>query len=302
MAIITVPQGSDFPFGPNADVRLERVDANTLSLTGVPGTNKQCFVQGTIIDLSTALTLNTDSASDYLVSESSGSVSMSSAALNMLTTGYNDYSLLYLYVTDNNDCWNFSSPVTKDYRTSLLISDIAPVEHGGYMAASGDGRYARVVGMVCLDSSREMTNDLNVASVFNDLPVTVKLEGSSASWTPISGGVEITAENCSSYVVCQVGSMIICDALHRVRNDSANPGNIDPKIVFDATDKRIGTESMANTAGNKEYYLCQITHHEAVTADAIHHVKANLLATGATASLDYYPQRSEFVIARIHHG
>ena len=66
---------TDYPYGGNADVRLERTDVNTVSLVGVSGTSKRCYVQKTSVDVSTDKTLDTDSASDYLISESGGTVS-----------------------------------------------------------------------------------------------------------------------------------------------------------------------------------------------------------------------------------
>lgn len=160
----------------------------------MPATQGRVLVNTEQIDCSTSKVLVFDSSSDYLVSESGGSVSIGSTALGSLTTGYNDHSLLYLYVTNSNSCWNFSSPSTKDYRSSLIASDTAPTDEGGYMASSGDGANARHVGWFVLNSSRELDCILSICSAFHPTGQIYNWSAGTGEWTSFSTSSPVTSD------------------------------------------------------------------------------------------------------------
>lgn len=249
---------ADTPFGMAADVRLERTDANTITLTGLPGSSKKLFVSfGNILSfIDSDLTLDTDSASDYLISESGGSVSIGSTALSALTTGYNDYTILYLYATDNNDCWNFSSPTVKDYRKALIISDNAPNEAGGWMATSGEGQYARHVGWVILNSSRQTGGAWYLASAFNQKQVNLELTGDKVDHTTAETDWDWTDNDTGSptndYIMVPDGWMLDIILFASVNNETA--GKL-AGYALDIDDVQAVQAAMSCTEANEWYQV-----------------------------------------------
>lgn len=140
---------------------------STAHLYPIPGSDGHLYIWDKFVTVTSDIELQPYSSSDYLISESGGTVSIGTTALSALTTGYNDGSPLHLYLTTNDSQWNFTSPTTKDYRNTLIISDKAPTEHGGYMASSGDGIYARHIAAACLDTGRAFSG-LYVAPAWKD--------------------------------------------------------------------------------------------------------------------------------------
>lgn len=211
------PQGYDGDIGPQGssiagegsglsagDVYIHW-DYDTYEETGVvlkpiPGTDGVLYVNGELVSCATPKVLVFDSATDYIVYQSSGDARIESTTLSSKTTDYNDGSILYLYLTNSNECWNFSSPVTKDYRNSFVISTQAPAsgvspheQMGGYMTATGEAANARCVGAVFLNSSREMATPLSLLSTFNsDTPV-VTCRAGTGGWTDMSGWYYFTS-------------------------------------------------------------------------------------------------------------
>lgn len=189
------PQGDQGPYGSGvasntaADVYIKPSDG-AAALHPIPGTGGHIYMWDKFQTCESQNSLEFASSTDYLISESGGTVSISGDALNALTTGYNDNSVLYLYYTSNDSQWNFSSPSVKDYRNCLIISDKAPTAEGGYMASSGEGIYARHVGYVNLNSSRAAASDCAIIPAFN-----VLLKSASDSWSASYFSTPITSDD-----------------------------------------------------------------------------------------------------------
>ena len=173
MSIISQSTGIDIVFGQDFDARLERVDANTIQLVGVPGTSKRCWVRDTVIPIYDPITLDTDSASEYIIT-GSGTVAKGGALSALTDNDYNNYGLHYVYLCNDSACWNFSG---YDRRRQLIISAGAPMEEGGYLSNYGDGANARHVGWVCLNSSRTFDGDYQIHSMFNSKISSLRLSG-----------------------------------------------------------------------------------------------------------------------------
>lgn len=185
MSIITQSTGLDTVFGQNFDARLERIDANTIQLVGVEGSSKRCWVRDRAIPIYDPLTIDTDSASEYIIT-GSGTVAKGGALSSLTDNDYNNYGLHYVYLCNDADCWNFTD---YDRRRQLIISATPPIEEGGYLHDWGDGANARHVGWIALDSSRQFEGDHMLFSVFNDTVKVVHFSGDGGSTTATTSWV-----------------------------------------------------------------------------------------------------------------
>lgn len=213
------------------DVYLERSDSNTVSLGGVSGTSKLLWVADIAVDCSTPKTLDTDGAGEYVITGTT-TVAKGGALSTLTTNDYNNYGIHYLYLCNQNSCWEFSG---YDRKGQLIISAESPTEAGGYLASSGDGANARHVGWVILDSSRTMIEDYYLASAFNQ-PITLML---------LSGD-------------CQTGhsSSLGEGELSWVDNETAgDPRNSDYLLIPDGWTIQCTTRAIAyNSTANKSCY------------------------------------------------
>jgi hypothetical protein len=217
-----------YNYGFKADVRLEYTDANTITLTGVDGTNKYCEVNGSNIDCSSDSTIDTDSASHFIVTGTT-TVAKSTALSTYTGNGsdgnaYNAYGLFHVYLANNDAAFNFAS---YDRRNSIFLSPNAPTD--GYLAASGDGANARHVGCVALNSSRQFDHELLVSSTFNRLPTGVVRDlGPNSAWVDISDGNEDTI--FTNYIVVAKEEAYTIKAFTIARNDDPDGGFIELRI------------------------------------------------------------------------
>lgn len=232
MAIISQTTGLDQVYGTNFDARLERADANTIQLVGVEGTSKRCWVRDIALPIYDALTLDTDSASEFIITGTT-TVAKGGALSSLTDNDYNNYGLHYVYLCNNNDCWMFDS---YDRRGKLIISAEAPDEEGGYLSSYGDGANCRHVGWVALNSSRQFDSDLCLASMFNPVVPNYRREGSTNSNVSMTVGTEITSENCEIRVIVPKDYLLKIDAIAWARNQSSTGGAFNAKIRANQSD------------------------------------------------------------------
>jgi len=210
--------------GPLCDAVLERTDVNTVQLAGKSGTSKLVWVNGSSVDCSTTKTLDTDSESEYVIT---GTTTVAKGtALNSYTGGnYNNYGLHYLYLCNNDACWNFSG---YDRRNQLIMSAEAPTS-GGYLAASGDGVNARHVGWIILNSSRQMLEPYYLASTYNLPDTLMLLSGDLVAGTSTSESSVVYVDNDtegsprkSDYIIIPAGWAIAVVVSVMVKNSLDN--------------------------------------------------------------------------------
>jgi hypothetical protein len=224
-----------------------------------------------------------------LVSESGGSVSIGSTAFSALTTGFNDYSVLYLYLTDNSDCWNFFWPVTKDYRESLVISDTSPDEVGGHMASSGDGTHARHVGWVILNITRQMDGDYSIAGAFNDSTLIEFCEESDSGWNSLTLDTETTFGCGTRHILVPEDWTVRVRGDVRVRNQSTSSCTFSFRIRFDSDEKELCEVSVYRDTTNSwpEIWNEHLFYSEKVTSDVSTEIKFTCYPTGTGSSPEY---------------
>jgi len=182
MSIISQSTGIDTVFGTNADIRLEMGAVNEIQLVGVAGTSKRIWVRDIAIPVYNTITLEPDSASEYIIT-GSGIVTKGSALSGLSDNDYDDYGLHYVYFCNDNDCWNFDG---YDRRRQLIISATPPIEEGGYLHDWGDGANARHVGWIALNSSRQFDDELGLASVFNPTVEVGRFGNTVATWVAMT--------------------------------------------------------------------------------------------------------------------
>lgn len=175
-------QGEEVPDEGVANVQLSIVDTSTFMLLGLAGTNRSITVNGETVVV-VIEEIETDSADHYIISGTT-SVSLSTALDSYTGNGsdgnaYNAYGLHHVYVCNSNACWNFliSGSDYYDRRGSIILSPNGPTS-GGYLAATGDGTNARHVGWVIVGSDRLMAYDTYLASRFNSIPISAKVNAS----------------------------------------------------------------------------------------------------------------------------
>jgi hypothetical protein len=291
MSIIAQTFNQPSLFGTNFDARLERVDANTIQLIGVPYTSKMVFVRDVVFTITSALTLDTDSASEYLVT---GTTTVAKgSALSTLTTGYNDYSLLYVYLCNDNPCWSFSA---YDRKRQLIISQSAPTTDG-YLADSGNGLHARQVGFICLNSSRQMDNDLMIASVFNSPTEVKKLVGTSG-WISLTQGVETDCENCSLYMIVPAKwTIIILGTVYAGNNDPDNVA-FEPAIRYGGSIVIQPYQNLNSNAGALYHHMLDLEYGTSESSTVVKQVKLTVKLTGANSTPQYHGAGSRITVWR----
>lgn len=167
-------------FGNRADVYLRRSDSTTISLEGLAGTNKQIWVMDSLVSIETTKTLVTNSVSEFVVSGTGVGTVVTGVNLASYTDfNYIDHGVHYLYLCNNNDCWNFSG---YDRRNNLILSPDLPTEPGGYLSITGEGSNARHVGW-CITGAGTMGADSYVASSFNTKSSLISLGGKRIGYT-----------------------------------------------------------------------------------------------------------------------
>jgi len=245
MSIITSPIGSDYPFGMNADVSLTRTSASGIQLAGVYGSSGRIFIRDVVIDCNNPLVIYTNSSNDYIITGTS--VVTKGGAFSTLTSGYSDYSLLYVYLCNYSACWNFSG---YNRQGQLIISSTAP-QNSGYMYDYGDGANARHVGWVTLNTSRQMDHNLSIASVFNPIPQTVQLIGTDAGWTGINTGSNYytTIPGCSTRIIVPINTEYDIKGSSAFYNDHGTLVAVDLRTYVDSSLKHIGWLGNVNNAG-----------------------------------------------------
>lgn len=220
-----------------ADVRLVRTDTNTTTLSGMPGTGKIIEVNGEAVDLSSDKTIDTDSASHFVITGTT-SVSKSTALDSYAGAGsdgnnYNAYGLHHVYVCNSNACWNFAS---YDRRGSIILSPSAPTADG-YLAASDHGANARHVGWVIVGSSRTMETVLCLVSRYNRTPGTYKLQDG-ADWDALTSGdgyADIPDSACQLRCIIPPDTATELFGHAEFWNDDVDNADLGARITYDNT-------------------------------------------------------------------
>jgi hypothetical protein len=252
-------------FERNADVQLTRTDSNTVTLAGIDGISKAIRVGDTIVDVSTSLTLDTDSASEFIISGTT-SVSKSTALNSYNGNGsdgnvYTAHGLHHLYICNAAACWEFAS---YDRRNKLILSPNAPTS--GYLAASGDGLNARHVGWLICGASRTLDNDLCVAGRFNSQPRSYSLAGVTGDTALTPNGTEVDLPNseCQFWAILAAGQTVAMRAWLYVQNNDTDLMIITAKWYSGATQEGFDNESMGSAAGYRNTALLGMTSFRAV--------------------------------------
>jgi hypothetical protein len=271
-------------YGMSADVRLERASASGIDLVGVEGSSKYIWVRDLSVPVTTTKSLITNSPEHFVISGTT-SVWKADALDSYVDNDYTSYGIHYLYFCNDDACWEFSG---YDRKRELIISPEAPVETGGYLAESGDGLNARHVGWVIANSSRQIDDDLCIASTFNQ-PVTIVKKSSSGGWQSLTLGTETDISGASERVLIPETWGVRTRAQLVVRNTSANPTNYYPHIFYDDTEKVEGYESYIGTAaGSKRYFTIHTWYEETASNDQSPLIKLSVSGTGAGSSPEYF--------------
>lgn len=289
-------------FGDNADVRLERKDADEVQL--VPIRQGYVEIAGEAIQVEATLTLETDAATSFIIT-GTNYVQKSTALSTYTGTGsdgnaYNARGLFWIYLTNNHACWNFAS---YDRRKNLIVSPNAPVSSGayeGYLSATGYGRYARAVGAISLNSSRQTDSALEVASLFNGRSIDRTQQGETVgNYTNLVIDTDTTI--FSGYAVLLAGHEFDLSGCARLRNNDQDECQFKWTIKWGSTEKaRCAVNSSNDDFGAQHPASLRAT--EVVTSAQVVNYKFDLLATAAGSSPAYEAYHSSLVAVRRPEG
>lgn len=215
-------------YGVNADVRLERTSTSGIQLVGVEGSSKHIWVYDTSIPVTTAKTLETNSAEHFVVSGTE-TVWKADSLATYVDNDYQNYGLHYVYLANDNSCWQFSG---YDRRRQLFISPAAPTEEGGYLCASGNGMHARHVGWT-ITSGTYINNDLFVSSIFNSNVDVFYSKGTSDSSVSMPIESEIIVENCWTHCIIPKNWSLHINGRDYIRHQSSDAARILLRINLD---------------------------------------------------------------------
>lgn len=285
MSIISQSIGIDTVFGTNADVRLEMTATSGVQFVGVPGTSKRIWVRDIAIPVYNTITLEPDSASEYVIT-GSGTVAKGGALSSLTDNDYNNYGLHYVYFCNDNDCWNFTD---YDRRRQLIISATPPIEEGGYLHDWGDGANARHVGWIALNSSRRLEHALCIASMFNDVPNTEFCPEGGSSWQDLTLDIENTFGHGTRYALIPANWFITVRGDHRIQNQDTDSCNFTTSLYFDSTVKKdLAVSLTRNTSISlPERWVESIHYSEKFTTTQCPLIKIVCEPTGASSTPQY---------------
>lgn len=262
-----------------ADVRVEYSDANTVKLTGVPGSSKKIMVNGALVSVASDLTLDTDSAAEFVIVGTS-TVSKSTALDSYTGGSYNAYGLHYLYVANTAAAFNFSG---YDRRSKIFVSAEAPTT-GGYLSATGDGVNARCVGMFAVNASRQFDHAMCVASLYNALPLSRQVTGTGGTWDTLTLDAIATVSGCDFYVVVPDDWVYTVSGLVSLRNEDTDPCEFTIVLRNDTSVLATGHGRAGTASGYASQIDHAITTAQTSTSNQVVRVNVAVTPTGVDSS------------------